>query len=53
MELERLYCDANEIGSGVQVDDNDASVCEVMDESLQSMLYRAPPGWSPLCGPDD
>jgi hypothetical protein len=28
-------------------------VCEVEDESVQSMLYRAPPGWSPPCGPDD
>jgi hypothetical protein len=24
-----------------------------MDESVQSMLYRAPPGWSPPCAPDD
>jgi hypothetical protein len=28
-------------------------MCEVMDESVQSMLYGAPPGWSPLCCPDD
>jgi hypothetical protein len=53
VELKRLCCDANEIESGVEVDDNDAFVCEVMDESVQSMLYGAPPGWSPLCGPDD
>jgi hypothetical protein len=53
VELERLCCDANEIESGVEVDDNDGFVCEVMDESVQSMLYGAPPGWSPPCGPDD
>jgi hypothetical protein len=53
VELECLCCDANEIESGVDVDDNDGFVCEVMDEGVQSMLYRAPPGWSPPCGPDD
>ncbi len=53
VELERLCCDANEIERGVEVDDNDAFVCEVMDEGVQSMLYGAPPGCSPLCGPDD
>jgi hypothetical protein len=53
VELNRLCCDANEIESGVEVDDNDAFVCEVTDESVQSMLYRALPGWSPPCGPDD
>ncbi len=53
VELERLCCDANEIESGVEVDDNDGFVCEVMDESVQSMLYGALPGWSPPCGPDD
>jgi hypothetical protein len=25
----------------------------VTDESVQSMLYGAPPGWSPSCAPDD
>ncbi len=53
VELERLFCDANEIESGVQVDDNDTFVCEVTDESVQSMLYGALPGWLPPCGPDD
>jgi hypothetical protein len=53
VELERLCCDANIIESGVEVDDNDGFVCEVKDESVQSMLYGAPPGWSPSCGPDD
>jgi hypothetical protein len=53
VKLKRLCCDANEIKSGVEVDDNDAFVCEVTDESVQSMLYGAPPGWSSLCGPDD
>ncbi len=24
-----------------------------MDESVQSVLYGAPPGWSPPCVPDD
>jgi hypothetical protein len=28
-------------------------MCEVIDESVQSMLYGALPGWSPPCGPDD
>ncbi len=36
MELKRLCDDANEIESGVEVDDNDAFVCELMDESVQS-----------------
>ncbi len=52
MELERLCCDANEIESGLEVDDNDGFVCEVKDESVQSMLYGAP-SWSPPCVPDD
>jgi hypothetical protein len=42
--LECLCFDANEIESGVEVDDNDAFVCEVTDESVQSMLYGAPSG---------
>jgi hypothetical protein len=41
VELERLCYDANEIESGVEVDDNDAFVCEVTDESVQSRLYGA------------
>ena len=53
VELECLCYDANEIESGVDVDDNDAFMCEVTDESVQSMLYGAPPGWSPPCAPDD
>jgi hypothetical protein len=53
VELKCLCCDANEIESGVEVDDTDAFVCEVTDESVQFMLYRAPPGLSPQCGPDD
>ncbi len=48
MELECLCNDANEIESGVEVDDNDAFVCEVMGERL----YGAPPGWSPSCAPN-
>jgi hypothetical protein len=53
MELEHLCCDTNEIESAVEVDDNDAFMCEVTDESIQSMLYGAPPGWSLPCAPDD
>jgi hypothetical protein len=53
VELERLCFDANEIDSGVEVDDNDAFMCEVTDESVQSRLYRVPPGWSTPCAPDD
>jgi hypothetical protein len=53
VELECLCYDANEIESGVEVDDNDAFMCEVTDESVQSRLYGAPPGWSPPCAPND
>jgi hypothetical protein len=53
VELERLYFYANEIESGVEVDDNDAFVCEVTDDSVQSRLYGAPPGWSPPYAPKD
>jgi hypothetical protein len=53
VKLKRLCYDANEIESGVEVDDNDAFVCEVTDESVQSRLYGALPGWSPPCAPDD
>ncbi len=53
VELERLCSDANEIESGVEVDDNDAFVCEVKDNTLNSNLYGAPPGWSAPSAPDD
>jgi hypothetical protein len=53
VELKRLCCDANEIESGVEVDDNDGFACEVKDESVQSNLYGALPGWSPPCSSDD
>ncbi len=53
VELERLCFGANEIESAVEVDDNDAFVCEVMDDSVQSRLYRAPPGWSLPYAPTD
>ncbi len=33
--------DANEIESGVEVDNNDAFVCEVTDDGVQSRLYGA------------
>ncbi len=53
VELERLCFDANEIESGVEVDDNDAFMCEVKENTSNSSLYRAPPGWSAPSAPDD
>jgi hypothetical protein len=53
VELELLCYDANEIESGVEVDDNDAIRCEVKDDSSHSRLYGAPPGWSAPSAPDD
>ncbi len=53
VELERLCFDANEIESGVEVDDNDAFVCEVKDNTSNSSLYGASPGWSAPNAPDD
>jgi hypothetical protein len=47
VELERFCYDANEIESGVDVGDNDAFVGEVTDDSVQSRLYGALPGWLP------
>jgi hypothetical protein len=52
VELECLCYDANEIESGVEVDENDAIVCEVKDDSSHSRLYGVPPGWSAPCAPD-
>ncbi len=46
VELECLCFDANEIESGVEVGNNDAFVCELSDNNVQSELYRAPQGWS-------
>ncbi len=43
-EHERLCFDANEIESGIEVDYNDAIVCEVKDNSSNSSLYGALPG---------
>jgi hypothetical protein len=53
VELEHLCFDVNEIESGVEVDDNYAFVCEVTDDSVQSRLYGALPGWSPPYAPAD
>ncbi len=53
MELEHLCFDANKIESGVEVDDNDAFMCEVKDNSSNLRLYGAPPGWSEPIAPDD
>ncbi len=53
VELERLCFDANEIESGVEVDDNDAFMCEVKDNTSNSRLYGALPGWSAPSAPDD
>jgi hypothetical protein len=52
-ELKRLCFDANEIESSVEVDDNDAFVCEVKDNTSNSSLYGAPPGWPAPSAPDD
>jgi hypothetical protein len=52
VELKRLCYDVNEIESGVEDDDDNAFVCDVTDESVQSRLYGAPPGWSPPCAPE-
>jgi hypothetical protein len=49
VELEQLY----EIESGVEVDDNDAFVCEVKDNTSNSSLYGVPPCWSAPSAPDD
>jgi hypothetical protein len=46
VDYERLCFDAHEIESGVEVDDNDAIVCEVKDNTSNSRLYGAPPVWS-------
>jgi hypothetical protein len=53
VELERFFCDANEIESGVEVDDNDAIVCEMKNDISHSRLYGVPPGWSAHSAPDD
>ncbi len=53
VELDRLRFDANEIESGVELDDNDAFVCEVKDNTSNSSLYGALPGWSAPSVPDD
>ena len=53
VELELLCYDANEIESGVEVDDNDAIVCEMKNDISHSRLYGAPPGWSAPSAPDD
>jgi hypothetical protein len=52
-KLERLCFNANEVESGKEVDDNDAFVCEKKDNSSNSSLYGAPPGWSAPRSPDD
>ncbi len=53
VELERLCFDAHEIESGVEVDDDDAFVCEVKVNTSNSSLYGAPPGWTAPSAPDD
>ncbi len=53
VELEHFFCDANEIESGVEDDDNDAIVCEMKNDDSHSRLYGAPPGWSAPSAPDD
>ena len=44
VDSKRLCFDAHEIESGVEVDDNDAFVCKVKDNTSNSSLYGAPPG---------
>ncbi len=46
VELEHLCFDASEIEGRVEVVNNDAFMCEVTDDIVQSGLYGAPPGWS-------
>jgi hypothetical protein len=53
VEIEHFLCDANEIESGVEVDDNDAIKCEMKNDISHSRLYGAPPGWSAPSAPDD
>jgi hypothetical protein len=53
VELECLCFDANDIERGVEIDDNDAFMCEVKDDSSHSRLYGAPPGWSGPSAPNE
>jgi hypothetical protein len=53
VELDRYCFHANEIEGGVEVDDNNAFVCEMMNNNVQSRLCRTPPGWSPPYTPND
>jgi hypothetical protein len=53
VELERFFCDANEIESGIEVGNNDAIMCEMKNDISHSRLYQAPPGWSAPSAPDD
>ncbi len=53
VELERFFCDANETESGVEVDDNDAIMCDMKNDISHSRLYGALPGWTAPSAPDD
>ena len=53
VELECFFCDANEIEGGVEVDDNDAIMYEMKNDTLHSRLYGALPGWSAPCAQDN
>jgi hypothetical protein len=53
VDYECLCFDAHEIEIGVEVDDNDAIMCKVKDNTSNSTLYGAPPGWSAHSAPDE
>jgi len=52
VERERLEYDAQEIEHDVEVDDDDACVCEETND-VQCTLFGAPKGWSPPGQPED
>ncbi len=53
VDYEHLCFDANENESGVEVDNNYATVCDLKDNTSNSRLYGALPGWSAPSAPDD
>ncbi len=52
VEREHLEHDAQEIEHDVEVDDDDACVCEETND-VQCTLFGAPKGWSPPGQPED
>jgi hypothetical protein len=53
MECEHLCNDADEIENDVEVDDDNAFVCDASTNIAQSILFGAPEGWSPPIVPDN